>query len=127
MADDIRTFTVTVPVGTLESAPQETPLALPLAVVERLDILIPSGHSGETGIALAMSGTQVIPHEESNWIVGNGSEISFPLEDYPESGDWSALAFNADVFEHSFHLRFLLDRREIFERRESATFMPIPL
>lgn len=111
MADDIRTFTVTVAAGTLETAPAITALALPRADLERVDIVVPSGHSGQTGIALALAQQQVIPFEDGTWIQADDESISLPLDDYPESGQWSALAFNDDVFAHSFYLRFLLNRR----------------
>lgn len=105
-ADRVEAFTVTVPASTAASAPVTQALPLGLADVLSVEIVIPDGHAGLTGLRFYYSGEQIIPR--SGWIIGNDHHLDWPLTRYPERGDWSARAYNTDVFEHSFYLRFLL-------------------
>lgn len=111
MADEIRIFQPSCIGGISPSSPVRTALSVPLAVVERIDIKIPPGHRGLTGIALAFAGQQVIPYQDGTWLIGDGDDIQFQVESYPESGQWQAVMYNSGVFEHTWYLRFLLDRQ----------------
>lgn len=126
MADDIRSFTVSVAAGTVEASPQVDALDLPQAVVERVDVIIPAGHGGETGIGLAIAGAQVIPFNEDEWITGDDVRLEFPLQNYPTTGQWSTFTWNTDDFDHTFYLTFLLSRASLFAAT-TGEFTPIRL
>lgn len=108
MADRVEQFTVTVSAGTPIAAPQETALKLTPADVERVDIYIPAGHAGLTGFRLAVAHSPILPANTGAYIVGEDERLTYPLEDFPDSGQWSIFAYNLDVFPHAFYLTFLL-------------------
>lgn len=109
MAERIEHFTVTVAASTAQASPAAIALAFDPGTVENIEIVVPPGHNGLTGIALRVAGQQVIPHTAGAFIIANGEVIDWPLEGFLNTGDWSALAFNTDVYAHSFYLRFLVN------------------
>lgn len=108
MAQRIETFTVECPAGTLRSRPVEVSVAFNPGVVERVEIVIPDGHAGLTGLALANSHQIVIPYTKREFVIGNGETIPWPLEGFTDSGAWSAFVYNEDVYAHRWFLRFLI-------------------
>jgi hypothetical protein len=66
------------------------------------------GHSGLTGLRLAVAHSPVIPRTEGAWIIGNDEKITWDVTGYPSTGAWSVFGYNTDAFAHSFHLRFLI-------------------
>lgn len=112
-AERVHAREVTVPAATLEASPLVQDLSFTRGILLALDLLIPPGHGGTTGLALYQSGRQVIPSDEGDWLKGDGSEFRMGLEGYHETGLWSARAFNTDVFEHTFYMRFLVRELEL--------------
>lgn len=121
-AERIHAFTVTVPAQTLEASPQETLLDFERAEVFGIEIVIPTGHKGLTGLALLISGRQMIPIDRGTWIQGNGDKLTIGLDRFPQGGLWMSSAFNSDAFEHSFYLRLFVGE---LVRRESLTAEPV--
>lgn len=111
MADRVEHFTVTAAAGTTKAAPAEVAINFPPGEVERFDVIIPDGHAGLTGIALALAHQPIIPRTPGTFFVGNDDEITLPMENLPNAGSWSARVYNTDVFDHSWYLRVLV--REI--------------
>ena len=107
MAQQIFAFKVAVPAGTAISAPTSTSCAFAQATVQAIEIVIPDGHAGLTGLALAQAHQQIIPQNLGQWIISNDEKLTFPVEDYGNNGDWQAIAYNTDVYDHNFYLRFL--------------------
>lgn len=109
MAQRVLTRQVTVPAGTPSSAPVAVDLSFSQGSVTEVHIVIPDGHAGFTGIALAQANQQVIPEDTNSWIIGNNEPVYLPLSDYLNNGNWQAVMYNTDVYDHAFHLRFLVD------------------
>lgn len=107
MAQQFFAFKVTVPAGTATATPTSTSVAFDQATVQTIEIVIPDGHAGLTGIALAQAHQQIIPQNTGQWIISNDEKLSFPVEDFLDNGDWQAICYNTDVYDHSFYLRFL--------------------
>lgn len=121
MAERVESFSVSVPAGTLSTAPQLTSIGFAPGEIERVEIMVPSGHAGLTGFQLALGAQPIIPFTAGAFIVADGETLNWPLEGYPNSGAWQCRAFNTDVYAHSFHFRFLL--REI--RLAPASLFPV--
>lgn len=103
----IEVFTVAVPKKTLKATPATTALPFTDGVVVWLEVVIPTGHIGQTGIRLAYGGQQVIPDTAGAFITSNGETIHWDLDQYPTGGQWQAQAYNTDtVNAHNFYLRF---------------------
>ncbi len=127
MADRIESFTVAVPAGTAQATPQETSLVFPPGVVEAVEIVIPSGHFGLTGIALAQAHQRIIPRDGTSFLVAEDEVIRWALDGYLNTGDWQAFAFNADIYAHSFYLRFLVRKIVLSTgRRALAETLSLP-
>lgn len=109
MATRHHVFVVTCPSGTLATAPVEIPLAFASAVVEKISIVIPDGHAGLTGIALAVAHQPVVPFDTGTFFAGNDEVIPLLLDDYPDSGAWSAFLYNDDTQSHSWQVRFAVN------------------
>lgn len=109
MAYEIRTFDVTVPAGTLASAPQVTDLTMPARIVRQVDIRIPPGPRGEVGFALGAARQAVIPYNPGQWIIGDDEVITWPLEGQIDSGAWQAILYNTGAYPHTLEFRFHLD------------------
>lgn len=108
MADQIRSYSVTVPAETPQTAPLESDLSFPGGDVERIDIRIPPGHAGLTGFQLAQGHQAVIPINDGEFIVGDQESFSWPIDGFIDSGDWQFIAYNVDRFEHTFYVRLLI-------------------
>ena len=110
MADRVEIRSVTCPAATAQTAAIETDLTFPAGVVREVEIIIPSGHAGVTGIALAQAHQIVIPASGNTWIISDDEEIKWPLDNFLNSGSWSAFTYNKDATNpHSWYLRFLID------------------
>lgn len=105
-ASRVEVFEVTAPAGTLPAVPVEVATGFTPGELVGLEIVIPDGHDGLTGIRLALAHAQAIPHTAGAWIIGNDETIEMDTAGYPNSGAWSAIVYNADAFDHTFHLRF---------------------
>jgi hypothetical protein len=107
VANRIEIKTITVPAATLEAAPQTTALTWREGFAERVEIRIPPGPSGLVGVALSRSGRQVIPHDETEWLITDAEAVVWPLEEYGTSAKWSVQAYNLDIYDHIFQVRML--------------------
>jgi hypothetical protein len=98
-------LTVTVPPGTTLENPLIVPWSLADANLDFIDIIVPDGHSGLTGVAVYWSGTQVVPWGTGTWLVANDEKIHTPVGSYITISGLSVYAYNTGQFEHSFYLR----------------------
>lgn len=113
MAQRIEVFAVPVTAGTAKSSAVETDLSFVDGTVVGIEIIIPDGHCGLTGIALMQAHSQVIPKTLDTFITGNNEPIKWPVEGFLNNGSWSALCYNTDVYDHTFHLRFLVNENTL--------------
>lgn len=118
MAQRIETGTVTATAGTTVAAPSTVDLSFPPGDVDELEIVIPAGHAGLTGIAIGQGGQVVIPATAGEYIVGDNDVIRWPLDGFLDNGSWFAQVYNLDVFDHQWFLRFLVT--------ETALVIPPP-
>jgi len=98
-------LTVTVPPNTPENNPLIVPWPLTDANLDWIDIIVPDGHNGLTGVAVYWSGTQIIPWGTASWIVANDEKIHTPTNTYITISGLAVYAYNLGTFEHSFYLR----------------------
>lgn len=125
MAQRIEIFTVTVPSGTALSTPQTTSMGMNPGIVERIEILVPPGPSGLVGFQVRHSGDTVIPHDSTKWIISDNERIDWRVEGYPEGNAWAFRAYNTDVYNHTFYLRFHVNETQR-SSGDRITLVPIP-
>lgn len=103
------TFSVTTPPGILPAAAQQTPWPLVDGTLRSIEVVIPSGHSGLTGLAATSQGTQVLPWGASGWIIGDN--VTIPVElDYDVAASGLVLnTYNTGFYAHTHYLRAAVD------------------
>lgn len=60
------------------------------------------------GWALTIAGAPVIPRNAGAFIITDGRTQSWPLEDFPDQGQWQVTGYNTDIYDHAVYLDFLL-------------------
>lgn len=108
--------------------PAQTPIATPVEVscsfnpgsVTSVEIVIPTGHKGTTGLQLALAHQQVVPFTAGAWLIDDGARPVYELDEHPDSGAWSVFLYNLDNRSHQWQIRF-----KITEIRRNA-FRPAP-
>lgn len=124
MAVEVQSFAVTIPAGTLSTAPQVTNLPMAPREVTRVRVRIPPGPAGAVGFALGAAGERVIPYGAAQWIVADDEVIDLPLERQITSGAWQLQGYNTGVFDHTLQVTFLLD---LLTPRPGASIGAAPL
>lgn len=109
MAQRVESRVVTCPAGTTEADATEADLSFQAGVVRQVEILIPDGHAGQTGIAIAQAHQVIIPATGTDWIIGNDDRIKWDIADFLDTGEWSAFVYNNGAYPHSWYLKFLVD------------------
>ena len=96
------------PAGTAVDAYTTTPVGISTVWLWRMEVRIPPGHQGMTGIALVDSGSFVIPYDPGGqaWLIGDDDDLSY---DYGrELGANVALAtYNTGTFVHAWQVRLV--------------------
>ena len=97
---------LTVPAGTAIATPVSQAVPLENNYLVDIEIEIPSGHSGFTGLRVLSSSQQVLPWGNSSWIVADGYNRVFPWNEEVGSKAISVQGYNTDTIAHTFYLRF---------------------
>lgn len=105
-ATEIRSFTVTCPPGTLQSAPQVTNIPMPPRVVENIRIRVPKGPNGIMGFSIGAAGVGFLPFGASTFIVASDEVINWAVNGEISSGAWQAFMYNTGKYPHSILLQF---------------------
>lgn len=119
MGQEWREFAVTVPAGTLKSAPLVTDVSFPARTVLSVSWRVPPGPSGLMGWALTSAGTPVVPIQPDTYIVTDNQADTWPLAGYLDSGNWQVTAYNTGLYDHVVYLTFELDI-------SAAAVIPVP-
>lgn len=97
------------PINTPASAPVKTNVGIGTAYVWRVEIEIPAGHYGYTGIALVDSGAFIIPFANPGpaWLIGNDRLLEYPY-DKQTGANLQFWSFNTSTdFPHTFYCRVI--------------------
>jgi len=95
--------------GTAADAPNPTAVNLPaFSWLWRVEIRIPAGHQGTTGLALTDSGKFIVPFADPGpaWVVGDDDLLEYPYG--AEVGaNVTFLAYNSGNFDHAWQCRLV--------------------
>lgn len=108
MAFEVRSYTLTVPTGTLPAAPFTLDVSFPPRNVDAVQVIVPPGPSGLVGWRILNSRVPVIPYGSDPWIITAGEIITWPLSGQITSGSWQVQGYNTGTVDHSVYFRFLL-------------------
>lgn len=98
---------ITTPPGVLQSAPLVTQINLGDVMLHQIDMRIPPGHNGFTGIQIKLSDNAIVPWgNASAFIVGNDESLKFEYGDEVDAG-LTVVTFNIGTYAHTHYLRFI--------------------
>lgn len=126
-ASRVEQFAVTIPPGTPQAAPLETLTPWNPGELIGVRIRIPKGHSFLTGMQLLVAHARAIPTTEGSWITGDDDELDTDLLGQLNTGAWSVLGYNTDIYPHTFYVSyFVLDFTHLSPGADEAP-IPTPL
>lgn len=119
------TFTVTA--GTTPSSPMSVDWITEDNTIVDIELEVPPGHNGLTGIRVKKSQTQLIPYGQDSWIVANDYNRVFPVGVYMPTSDVTIEGYNQGSYDHSFYLRMtVVDYNEQPSASETANPLSLP-
>lgn len=99
---------ITAPANTPASSPAQIPVPLETNHLDRIEIDVPDGHDRQTGIRITDNGSVIVPFSLNGFIVANNHYFTIPFDDDITVGDIVIQAYNTDVFDHTFYVRFVV-------------------
>lgn len=118
-------YVVTVPAGTLKSAPQNEALAMPARTVTRINWRVPAGPQGTMGFLIGMGKVALVPQPTGTYVVADGNSGTWDIAEHPDSGGWSCIAYNTGTFPHSIYLTFWAETIE--RKRQPRELLAAPM
>lgn len=115
---------LTVPAQTPRNDPVKTMCHVTRGLVYKIEIRIPPGHAGLTGIWITHGGFQIWPSSLGEYFIGDDELISYEDLYLIESAPYvfNLYAFNEDAsYEHTFYVRFGVVSKEIYKARYLPT------
>jgi hypothetical protein len=99
----------TCPANTAESAFTLTDVPVETAWVWTVNVRIPPGHAGLTGIALVDSAQFILPYGGINpaWLIGDDDDLEFPYGDQVGSNVVLATYNTDDTYDHGWQVRLV--------------------
>jgi len=94
--------------GGSPSTPDLTPVGIKLVMLHHMEVRIPPGHQGVTGLALVDSGSFVIPYSPHSpaWIIGDDDLLEYDYENELGSNVYLA-TYNTGTYDHSWQVRLI--------------------
>jgi len=96
------------PAGTPVSAYTVTAAGISTCILWRMEVRIPAGHQGYTGIALIDSGHFVVPYDEqgAEWLVGDNDLLGY---DYGRQlgSNVKIATYNTGTYVHAWQVRLV--------------------
>lgn len=102
----IEAASVLVPAGTASASPQLTDVSFQDGVVQWIEVDVPSGHNRLTGLQILAAHGQMIPYTFGEFLIVSGRELHYDLQGLIDTGSFQANAYNTDIYDHTFYIRF---------------------
>lgn len=121
-------YVFTVAAGFGPDNPLGFNLSVPDSMLRCIDLVIPSGHNFLTGIAFLIQGQRMVPPlgadynlpDTADWITDDNAKLRFDAG-YEVDGFLQAIAYNNDIFDHTFYIRFTVDDLVLVGERGGAS------
>jgi len=114
------------PAGTPESAPTRTAVVLNQGShLWRVEVRIPAGHQGVTGLALVDSGQYILPYEINGtaWLVGDDDLLEYPYGKTIGS-NVVFLAYNTGIYNHAWQCRLIWSPAALVDTDQAVITSP---
>lgn len=108
--------------NTAESAYTTTALSIKTAWLWRMEVRIPPGHAGLTGIALIDSGSFVIPFSNPGraWLVGDDDLLSYTYGNELKANVKLATYNTDDTYNHGWQVRLVYTPMSAYSADEAS-------
>ncbi len=116
-------LTVTVPAATPVASPIVVPYPLETGRLVDIEIEIPSGHCGLTGVRVMFGDVVILPWGQGQFIVASDYSRVFDVNENIDANNLTVAAYNTDIFDHSFYLRAHVSDSQA----QAATQPPAPV
>lgn len=120
-------YALPTPANTLESAPMETIITLPVGRIAHVDIMFPSGCAGLAHVQIYRALHQLWPANVGASFIGDGTVVSWD-EDYmltDEPFALKAICWNLDdTYQHTITLRINVLETDTFRAGRIANIRP---
>lgn len=98
-------FSVTTPAGTAIANPIFTTVPVPRGRLSAVEVQIPPGHAGQTGLRLELARQQIIPFSTAaSWLLGDDYTHDFPTDVEVDQG-LRVATYNTGQYDHTHYLR----------------------
>jgi hypothetical protein len=97
------------PINTASSSPTVTDVPVNTCQLWRVEVRIPPGHQGLTGLALVDSGVVIVPYESSSqpWLIGDDDLLTYPY-DKQLGANVVIWTYNVDdTYSHGWQVRLI--------------------
>jgi len=116
---------IATPAGTAIASPKVTNVTLPPAHIYTVQVRIPPGHAGFTGIAMIVAGAVVIPWTQTlDYIVGNDDDLYFDIG-MDTGGAFVLQTYNTDVLDHTHYVRIAYQPLPVAPQPTTVAVLPI--
>lgn len=100
------TLRPTAPAGTLATAPASASITVGNVILAAIEIVIPRGHNGLTGVQVLYAGQRILPFgDAADFFSGDDDDDEYPV-DIEVSSPIVVKTYNVDIYEHVWLLRF---------------------
>lgn len=106
VANRIESFQVTVAAGVTQANAVTTDISVRDGQLQRIELTVPPGHNGQTGIQILAAEAQMIPFTFGAFLVANNEYFGWDMVGVIDTGSFQAKCFNLGSFPHSFYIRF---------------------
>lgn len=128
MAQRIELEDITIPAGTLSTAPATFPLIWREGYPEFIDFRFPPGPSGMVGLQLLHSGRVIIPKRGNTFLIADNEVIKWSLEGFPYNANYTVRGYNTGVYPHTIQLRVGINEvGRVALQRVPSTIIPLPM
>jgi hypothetical protein len=120
--DRIYYLVADTPAGTPIATPVTTPWPLEDNQLLSIEIDVPDGHCGLTGIRILQASQQIVPHANNSYFVANDKNTVYPFDDQITATGLVIVTYNTDVFDHKFYLTAVVTNLPLPELAQSEEF-----
>ena len=106
MADRLEWFDLTIPAGVTKAAPMTFKTTFAQGDVVEIDVKVPPGPSGNVGFFIGAGGSQYVPRTSGSFVVPDNDYMVWAIANAINSGSWSVVAFNTDLYPHLLQIAF---------------------
>lgn len=102
-------FQVTIPAGVQVTAPVTIATPFPPRRVIEIHWRVPNGPRGLMGWRITSAQAQIIPRALGTWMINDGQQGVWHLENLPDSGAWEVTAYNLGNNPHAVYLSYVTE------------------